>query len=82
MSFSSIFSILSGLAKKKSISMSCGTVKLGKVDFFFIFLIFFRKTSLTEAILNERSEHYLGIISRSFPSHFTKKYAKFQKMPN
>ena len=60
--------------------MSCGTVKLGKVDFFFIFSFFFRKTSLTEAILNERSEHYLGIISRSFPSHFTKKICKIPNM--
>ena len=59
--------------------MSCGNVKLGKVDFFLCFLLFFRKTSLTEATLNERSEHYLGIISKSLPSHFTKKkYSKFQ----
>ena len=47
---------------------------------FFHFLFFFRKTSLTEAILNERSEHYLGIISRSFPSHFTKKICKIPNM--
>ena len=74
------FQYLKWFSPKKSISMSCGNVKLGKVDFFSCFLLFFRKTSLTEAILNERSEHYLGIISRSFPSHFTKKIFKIPNM--
>ena len=74
------FQYLKWFSPKKSISMSCGDLKLGKVDFFSCFLLFFRKSSLTEAILNERSEHYLGIISRSFPSHFTKKIFKIPNM--
>ena len=49
------------------------------MTFFHIFYFFLEKP-LTEAILNERSEHYLGIISRSFPSHFTKKIFKIPNM--